>query len=538
MRFSAGSGRLGRDVNDLLHDGFMASALRMPEATALTVAGRTMSYAELRARALRLAATLQRSEEAAGRPLAAVYADRSETAFAGILGSLLSGRGYVPLNPHYPTAKTRQMLEQSGCNMLIVDSSAEAQLPALLDGCGRTLVVLPDRSDVSSVAGQLVGHLVIGRDDIASETAWQPVRPSSDAPAYLLFTSGSTGRPKGVMVSHRNATHFVCTAVARYGIGAGDRLSQMFDTTFDLSVFDLFVAWQAGACVCCPQRTMLWNPGSFIRDQRLTVWFSVPTVAMLMNQLGALKRGAYPSLRWSLFCGERLLEDAVMAWAAAAPSATIENLYGPTELTVACTAYRWDPRHSPAECEHGVVPIGYPLPGMQALVVDEATAEVAPGEVGELLMAGPQRTPGYWQDEAATSRAHVTVPGRADVFYRTGDRVRRPRNGGPLTFHGRVDHQIKVGGHRVELGEVEAALLDHPGVESAAAIPWPLAASGATSVAAFVTGANLTVADIRSCLRARLHPAAVPETIRVLAVLPLNVNGKVDKGALAGLLAQ
>ena len=140
----------------------------------------------------------------------------------------------------------------------------------------------------------------------------------------------------------------------------------MFDTTFDLSVFDMFVAWQQGAAVCCPPRAALWNPAAFIRDEQLTVWFSVPSTAMLMNRLGALKPGAFPSLRWSLFCGERLPVETATAWAAAAPHSVVENLYGPTELTVACTAYRWDPSRSPAECEAGVVPIGYPLPGMHA----------------------------------------------------------------------------------------------------------------------------------------------------------------------------
>ena len=141
--------------------------------------------------------------------------------------------------------------------------------------------------------------------------------------------------------------------VDRYGINAGDRFSQMFDTTFDLSVFDMFVAWSQGACVCCPSRKTLLNPDVFVREKDLTVWFSVPSLGMLMDRFGALKAGRYPSLRWSLFCGEQLPVDLATHWAAAAPESILENLYGPTELTVACSVYRWDQAALPRRITHG-----------------------------------------------------------------------------------------------------------------------------------------------------------------------------------------
>jgi amino acid adenylation domain-containing protein len=398
--------------------------------------------------------------------------------------------------------------------------------------------VLPDQQDIAPAVGRWPEHTFVGGHELDDEgtSATTPARPSADDIAYLLFTSGSTGVPKGVMVTHRNAMQFVASVVERYGITEDDRFSQTFDTTFDLSVFDMFVAWQRGACVCCPSRVVLWNPGRFIQDQRLTVWFSVPSLGMLMKRIGALKPGVFPSLRWSLFCGERLPSETAAAWAAAAPNSTVENLYGPTELTVACTAYRWDPERSPAESTFGVVPIGGPLPGMDVLVADETLREVLPGEEGELLMAGPQQTPGYWQDASATAAAYVTVPGRPGRFYRTGDRVRRPIGDGPITFLGRVDHQIKVRGHRVELGEVESMLLKIPGVESAAAVGWPVALSGALGIAAFVTGGGLEPAVVRTAVQATLQDYAVPQTIQVLSDLPLNANGKVDRRALVALL--
>jgi acyl-coenzyme A synthetase/AMP-(fatty) acid ligase len=173
---------------------------------------------------------------------------------------------------------------------------------------------------------------------------------------------------------------------------------------------------------------------------------------------------------------------------------------------------------------------------MQVVVVNESLTEVVPGQSGELLMAGPQRTPGYWRDEEATARAYVKVSGYEPLFYRTGDRVQRRVDQGPLVFLGRLDAQIKVRGHRVELGEVESTLLEVPGVESAAALGWPTTASGALGIAAFVTGSGIEPSVISANLRSKLQDYAVPQTIRVLPDLPLNANGKVDRRALVALL--
>ena len=498
----------------LLHSGFLRSVERMPGRIALVVQGQELTYAELHERARRIAATIQQHADDGPR-LTAVFGERSPTTFAGILGALMAGHAYVPLNPGFPMARTRQMLSRAGCRTLIVDSSPG--VAELLEGLKGVTVIPPDAATVPAAR-------LHPADD------WVPVQRTPEDLAYLLFTSGSTGAPKGVMVSHRNAAHFVRSAVKRYAITAGDRLSQLFDTTFDLSVFDMFVAWHQGATVCCPPRSVLWNPSAFAHDQRLTVWFSVPSVAMMMGRLGALKSESFPTLRWSLFCGERLPVDVAKAWAAAAPNSVVENLYGPTELTVACTAYRWNPCASPAESEAGVVPIGHALPGMYAVVVDEHLVEVQPGEVGELLVTGPQRMPGYWQDEAATGRALVRINGWADYFYRTGDRVRRPVEDEPFRFIGRLDHQVKVRGYRVELGEVEFALRQIEGVDAAAAVGSP------EGIAAFVTGTNLEPDALCLSLRSTLPDFAIPRTIRLLPSLPLNSNGKLDRGALEMLL--
>ena len=174
---------------------------------------------------------------------------------------------------------------------------------------------------------------------------------------------------------------------------------------------------------------------------------------------------------------------------------------------------------------------------MEARIVNDDLSEVMPGSIGELLMTGPQLTPGYWKNPAATERGVRTGSREADaVFYRTGDRVRRPIGEEPMTFHGRVDHQVKVRGHRVELGEVESTLLEAPGVESAVALGWPTTAAGAAGIAAFVTGSDVDVPAVRVSIQSKLQTYAVPQTIRVLPDLPHNPNGKVDRQALLKLL--
>jgi len=340
------------------------------------------------------------------------------------------------------------------------------------------------------------------------------------------------------MVAHRNVTRFVDVMVERYGVRETDRFSQTFDLTFDLSAFDMFVAWERGACLCVPSAQQKMLPGRYIRDAALTVWFSVPSTGALMSRLRLLKPGAYPTLRWSLFCGEALPAEIATAWSAAAPGSVIENLYGPTELTIACTLYRWDPERSPAECEQGVVPIGEPYPGMRVLVADDSLTEVPPGETGELLMTGPQLSLGYWKDAERTGAAFVRPPGRDEIFYRTGDRVRRPRApGAPLVYLGRMDHQIKIQGYRVELGEIEAALREEAEVELAVALGWPLTASGADGVVAFVPRELEDADAVLTRLKQRLPPYMVPSAIRSVASFPLNANGKIDRKALAASLA-
>lgn len=512
--------------------GFHASAQRHPERVALEVAGEKLTYGELAARASFIAEAL--GPAPSDPPLTGIFAAGSVATYAGILGTLLKGHGYVPLNPKFPDDRLAYMLTHSGCRSIVVDAQQEARLPDLLTNVPPGLtVILADRAEVEGV--DLPGHTVVAGKGAS------PLPPAPDVAgddiAYILYTSGSTGTPKGVMVSHANVHHFLSVMQSRYGLRETDRFSQMFDLSFDLSVFDLFMSWLAGGTLVIPLQEDQLLAAEYIGRERITVWFSVPSVAVLLNRMRQLEPGRYPDLRYALFCGEALPADATGAFAAAAPNAILENLYGPTEVTLACTLYRW---HAGAveECENGNVPIGTAYDGMIARVVDEHLGDVAEGETGELMMVGPQVAPGYWKDPEKTAAVFVVDPATGAPAYRTGDLVRRPKGDEPIIYLGRIDHQIKLHGHRIELGEIEEALKDISGAPRTVVIGFPIKNGVPQGLVAFLEGDSFDRDAILEAAKARLPAYMIPNRLVPVPDFPANANGKIDRKALAAGLTK
>jgi amino acid adenylation domain-containing protein len=520
--------------------GFLESAERFPDRPALVVDGKSLSYASLRGVACRIALaiqTLQREQKPF--PLVALLAHRSETSYAGVLGSLAAGKGYVPLNPKFPLERTLQMLALSGCTALIVGKECFSQLPGLLNAVERSLtIILPEVNPLEELSSQNPRHQFMFAGQLPNEESFPFDENSTPASlAYLLFTSGSTGVPKGVPISQGNVRSYVDYICRRYDVSAHDRFSQQFDLTFDLSAHDMFVCWERGACLYCVPEKSVMAPAKFIRDHRLTMWFSVPSVAGLLSKIRLLSPGCFPSLRCCLFCGEPLPASYAQSWQAAAPNSIVENLYGPTEATIAIAHYRWNSQKSPQECVNGIVPIGQIFEGQQFRITDSQGKSVSTGNEGELCLSGSQVATGYWNNPEKTHQQFVHFPNSPDqLCYRTGDLVRQDPAGN-LCYLGRMDHQIKIRGYRVELQEIEAVLRRACSTEQVVSVAWPVHNGSAEGVVAFVSGVKAF--DERRVL-ARcsdvLPDYMVPKKIYVVDELPLNPNQKIDRGKLSNLL--
>lgn len=524
----------------LFHESRMAHAYR----PALWVDGRTLSYAELYDTTAQLAGAIQ-----AARGAGASHSElqcgllvcRSATAYTGVLATLMAGSAYVPLNPNFPSERLRDILSASAIDTVVVDGrSADVAADVLAYYPHALTVILPDAAEPQAWFARAPQHRYLTRHDVERAAPAAPPRePMAEQGAYLLFTSGSTGKPKGVLITHNNALAYVRSVTRRYRPGPDDRFSQLFDFSFDLSVHDMFVAWGAGACLYCAPEGSLAGTADFIRRCKLTFWFSVPATAAFMRRMRMLKPWSFPTLRWSLFCGEALPMALARVWQEAAPNSTVENLYGPTEATIAFTTYRL-PKEPNAELDAmQTVPIGTPLPGQKVMVVDESGRPVRDGEAGELCLGGSQVAGGYWRAPEQTAerfRAPVCDEAKGARWYRTGDLAVMSKEHG-LIFRGRIDRQAKIRGYRVELQEVENAMRVAAGTDTVAAIPWPLSEGGlANGIVGFVSGSRESAVEIIERMREVLPAYMVPSEISVRADWPLNANGKTDYKSLTALL--
>lgn len=510
-----------------LHRLVLDAAARHPERIALVEPGQGhLTYAALDAAS---ASVRDRLHALGVRPgdRVALCLPKTIDAVVLLLGIMRTGAAYVPIDVGSPAWRAAFVMSDCAVRCAFIDATVSEAIAEEL----RTLGATPH---IVALTTPSLGHAV------STWCAEQRVDPVADAAddserlAYLLYTSGSTGTPKGVMITHRAAFAFVDWCSQQYAPTADDRFSSHAPFHFDLSVFDLYVALRHGASVTLLGEELGKEPqklATVIADERLTVWYSTPSILAMLARHGRLDRLDCSALRLVLFAGEVFPIAALRMIMACWPTPAYHNLYGPTETNV-CTAFAL-PRTVPDD-QTTPFPIGTTCAHYEARVADENGQPVTRGALGELLMRGPGVMEGYWNLPERTASAFITVD---DVrWYRTGDLVVE-NDDGCFTFHGRADRMVKRRGYRIELGEVEAAMLRHPDVRDAAVVATSSEADG-TRITAFLTAqgdAKPSLLALKQYAVTALPRYMAPDAYRWLDAIPLTSTDKTDYQSLRAL---
>jgi amino acid adenylation domain-containing protein len=477
-----------------LHEAFERQAARTPEALAATFGAESIGYGELNAHANQLARRL-RQLGVGPEILVGICMQPSLRRLIALLAVLKAGSGYVPLDPDLPAERLAFMMDDANCLVVTVDSDSRAAVA----GTSETLL---------DVTADWPSALPV--ENVDSE-----VTPANVA--YVIYTSGSTGQPKGVVVEHRNIDKLIAGALSIWKLAPAEPVLQFASLTFDVSVLDMFVALYSGATVVLTGRETRMSPprlAELMRRRRVSWACLPPAVAGLLD-------GDFPALRTLVTAGEELPPEVLRKWLR--PGLRLYNGYGPTETAVLATV---------AELDGTIVPppIGRPAPNYRAYVLDARLNAVPMGVAGELHVGGPGVARGYLNRPELTAERFIDDPFRpGERLYKTGDLVCRLPDG-QLQFLGRIDGQVKIHGQRIELGEVEAALVSHVAVAQAV-----VTVSAARQLIGYVrleSGTTTAPAELREHTARWLPSYMVPAQVVVVDEFPLNSSGKIDKRAL------
>lgn len=456
-----------------------------------------------------------------------IFGLRSLTCYQGILGALASGKTYVPLNPKFPTERNKTIISLADIEILVVDHFGLEQIVTMADSLKKTTVLICPNINEQEIPETLIDKFKIFTSETMKESNTDAHDIDESQPAYIMFTSGSTGVPKGVPVSHKNVYSYVNYLKERYKIDSNDRFSQTFDLTFDLSVHDMFLSWSVGASLYVIPETALMAPAKFIKQNKLSVWFSVPSLAQFMNKFRMLKENSFPSLRYSLFCGEALPISIAIAWQKSAPNSILENIYGPTEATIGITHYQIPTDERKILDYNGVVSIGEIFSTQDYCLIDEKGKVVVKDDYGELCLSGTQLTSGYYNNPEKTVESYFKFPNENKVWYKTGDIVKLENNN--LFYMSRKDFQVKIRGYRIELDEINFAIREYTNCDLVYTIPYPLSGGVAENLYSFIDSNCTTDKNrILKYLKDKLPEYMVPKYILYIKEFPLNSNGKID----------
>jgi amino acid adenylation domain-containing protein/non-ribosomal peptide synthase protein (TIGR01720 family) len=495
----------------LLHAGIERHVRERPDHLAVVADGRRLTYAELDERANRVA---HRLRELGCRPnqLVAVVMEKGWEQIVAVLGIVRSGAAYLPIDAGLPEKRIHHLLDRGEARVVLTQSSVDAR------------VGWPDG----------VEPLSIDRDGPWAHVEAGPLEPVATPAdlAYVIFTSGSTGEPKGVVIEHRAAANTVVDCIQRFALTPEDRVLALSSLSFDLSVFDVFGALGAGATVVVPEPRALRDAARWaelVREEGVTVWNSVPALLdMLVEYADGRPSEIGASLRLAMLSGDWIPVDLPDRLRRLVPDCQAIGMGGATEGSIWSILYPI----GEVDASWASIPYGFPMANQRFHVLDEELNPRPTWAPGELYIAGRGLAQGYWRDAEKTAERFFEHPRTGERLYRTGDMGRYLPDGN-IEFCGREDQQVKIRGYRVELGEIEAALLDHPDIAAGVVVAHGERRGPKRLVAYCVSDRDdIGACDLRSFIGERLPEYMVPQTYVQLAQLPLTGNGKVDRKAL------
>lgn len=511
----------------LIHEQVSLWANESPHKTAVCYGDEALAYSDLLARANQLARHL-RGEGVQAGSLVVICLNRSVEIVVAILGCLLAGGAYVPIDPTYPRERIRVIMENSGAKFVVTESTLIESLPA---ESGKIVALDTAAPQISQMSTETLENVT-----------------DADKPAYVIYTSGSTGVPKGVMVSHGSLRNFVRLSQSALDVSAEDVYLQSASISYAVAVRQIMVSLSRGATLALASSDQMRDPLALfaeIKRKRVTLMDVVPSFwRAINNSLRELSDSArrellQNDLRRIACVGEALPFDTPRDWARlTSHRARLVNIFGQTETTGFVAAYPIPTQ--PDDKAEGVTPIGKNIAETNLYIVDERLNPVAPGEIGELCISNPCLASGYLNQTELTEKKFIGNPfkdGRNDRLYRTGD-LARQREDGNIVFLGRGDTQVKIRGQRLELGEVESALRKLPEVgDCVVLLAKDRQEDGYLAAYLVPAGSSIDVAAVRQHCRETLPEYMIPSVFTVLDKLPLSPNGKVDRRALSALTA-
>lgn len=500
-------------IRDSVIHRFHQNVEKYPDNNAIYVDGKHYTYSELSQRSMSIRKQIE-SKGFQNESLIGLLTIDDIWTYASILAILSLGAAYIPINNKNPAHRNEDIINDTNLKLILASV---------------------DHEPIEEIKKNF--EIIDSSQSISSTELLQPNPFNNETLAYILFTSGSTGKPKGVPINHKNLNTFfnVMLDPKLYSFSESDKFLQMFELTFDMSVSSYILPLCIGACCyVMPQKGISYmNIISLIKDHNITVTQMVPSVISYLERF--FNELDFPTIRYSIFAGEALPLSVTKGWQKVIGDGKVVNLYGPTESTIYCYRYDWTEQSPEEDLVNGIIAIGHPWAGIDTCIIDkENKVIINPGTKGELCLKGDQTINEYWNNPDNTRDAFIDIKSTDIVgkYYRTGDLV-TVNSLGNTVYLGRIDHQVKIDGHRVELGEIEHHVREIAQSSLVAAILKLEEKNNKSILVVYVESPiRISETSIINNLSEILPPYMIPKKVKQIETMPINLNGKIDRNKL------